>query len=301
MIYPQFPSFKILELSDKEIIESFNKDYAPYSDYNFVSLYSWNTKGEIAYTFLNDNLVVKFSDYETGEPFYSFLGTSSVSKTVEILFELSQIEHLETRLKLIPEENLHEDYESVTTQFLVKEDIDNFDYIYDIEEKASLIGEKYFNRRKAINKFARNYPDHRVIHINLDDSSTISQIYELFDLWTQYRDGQDKEDRKAFERLLAVHKNFNLVTLGVEITGKLKAFFIAEPVHDLHVVAHFATSDLNYTGLDAFLSHEMCVYLSSQKYRFINYEQDLGLPGLRRAKEMWHPEHFLKKYLICKQ
>jgi hypothetical protein len=31
---------------------------------------------------------------------------------------------------------------------------------------------------------------------------------------------------------------------------------------------------------------------------FINYEQDLGIEGLRQAKSRLHPDGFLKKYTI---
>ena len=68
IMIPQFPEFKSLELSDKKDIESFTKRFPPYSDFNFVSMWSWDIKEEIRISQLNGNLVVRFTDYLTGKP-----------------------------------------------------------------------------------------------------------------------------------------------------------------------------------------------------------------------------------------
>ena len=44
---PEFPQFKKLELSDKEEVEKFTSKFPPYSDFNFVSMWSWDIKGEM--------------------------------------------------------------------------------------------------------------------------------------------------------------------------------------------------------------------------------------------------------------
>ena len=78
---PEFPEFKKLELSDKEDVEAFTKKFPPYSDFNFVSMWSWDIKGEMRLSILNGNLVVRFTDYITGDPFYSFLGNNKTNET----------------------------------------------------------------------------------------------------------------------------------------------------------------------------------------------------------------------------
>ena len=55
---PEFPKFKNLELSDKNDIEKFTSKFLPYSDFSFVSMWSWDIKGEMRIAQLNGNLVV---------------------------------------------------------------------------------------------------------------------------------------------------------------------------------------------------------------------------------------------------
>jgi len=44
---PEFPQFKNLELTDKIDVEKFTSKFPPYSDFNFVSMWSWDIKGEM--------------------------------------------------------------------------------------------------------------------------------------------------------------------------------------------------------------------------------------------------------------
>ncbi|MFH1170731.1 MAG: hypothetical protein V1704_04200 [Candidatus Vogelbacteria bacterium] len=47
-------------------------------------MWSWDVNGEMRISELNGNLVVRFNDYLTGEPFYSFLGDNEVNEMAEV-------------------------------------------------------------------------------------------------------------------------------------------------------------------------------------------------------------------------
>ena len=100
---PNFPSFKKLEFGDKKAIEEITKAFEPYSDYNFVSLFVWDSDEEIKLSSLNNNLVVLFIDYVTKEKFYSFIGSNRVEATIDTLLSHAKKENLVPSLKLIPE------------------------------------------------------------------------------------------------------------------------------------------------------------------------------------------------------
>src|SRR3989344_4189442 len=132
---PEFPEFKKLELSDKEDVEAFTKKFPPYSDFNFVSMWSWNIKDEIKISQLNNNFVVCFTDYITGEPFCSFLGDNKVNETAEKLIELSKKEGLEPKLKLVPEEAVNG---SLEKKFEAVLDQDTYDYIFSVSHLSKM-------------------------------------------------------------------------------------------------------------------------------------------------------------------
>ena len=124
---PQFPKFKELQLPDVEDVQRYTAQYAPFSDFNFASLWSWNIDSSVLLSDLNGNLVVRLGDYVTGAVFYSFLGDSRVNDTVEALIDLSSRENLQPRLRLVPEVvagQLDSD------RFSITEDDKHADYIF---------------------------------------------------------------------------------------------------------------------------------------------------------------------------
>src|SRR5206468_385716 len=101
----------------------------------------------------------------------------------------------------------------------------------------------------------------------------------------------------ATDRLLKHAGHFNLHTLGVYIDDVMVAYSIYEIQGD-YAVGHFEKAIKTHPGLYDYLKHATAKKLHEQGVKYINYEQDLGIEGLRKAKLLLHPEAFLKKYTI---
>ena len=54
----------------------------------------------------------------------------------------------------------------------------------------------------------------------------------------------------------------------------------------------------SFSGLGAFLIHENSRLLSEKGVQLFNWEQDMGINGLRIWKESYKPCYFLKKYEV---
>lgn len=297
---PLFPKFKSLELEDRKEIEEITKQYPPYSDYNFVSLWSYDVEKSTRISLLHGNLVVKFFDYFGIESFYSFIGTTKVKETITALLSHAQTSETAKKLVLIPEITITSNLK-IFDNFRIEEDKDNFDYILSINDISKLIGNKYGAKRNFVNRFTKKYTRINTAIFDLKKPELQKQIIKLFLIWEKQSQKTRSETQReliAIQRLLVSADFFNLISLGIFIDGRLVAFSINEIVHDNYGLIHFEKANASYIGVFQYLKKITALNLQKLDCVFINYEQDLGIPGLRKAKESWHPINFLKKYII---
>ena len=297
---PTFPNFKKLELTDKEEVEKITSKFPPYSDFNFVSMWSWNIKGEMQISQLNNNLIVRFTDYLTGEPFYSFLGDNKVNETAEKLLELSKKEGFSDQLKLVPEDSIKG---LDKKKFHILESRDHFDYIFSVSELADLRGVKFKEKRHSATKFLREYPDASFEIRELNDQTVCEHIVSVFHRWgdkkkSDKKTSDAKHEEMAISRLLQTKNNHKLIISCVFLHDVMIGFGIDEilPLH--YAISHFLKTDNTHKGVSDFLNRKLSQYLLAHDIKFWNWEQDLGIEHLRRSKMSHHPVNFFKKYKV---
>ncbi len=297
---PTFPIFKVVDLSDRQAIEGHTHRFPPYSDFNFTSLWSWDTSGERMISELNGNLVVRFTDYSTHEPFLSFLGDQKTEHTARTLIEHSKANGLPPLLKLVPETSIKDMRTSVLE---IKEDRNNFDYIYSVPSLASLRGNTYMSKRGRANKFRREYSESIVETVDLANKGAQESILQVLATWEKGKIGNEKEyeiehERNAIRRLCDTADSHELVVLGIFLERVMTAFSIEELLPDGYSICHFWKGDSARAGIFDFLMQEKAKHLETLGAEYINYEQDLGIPALRTAKSSFRPINFLKKYTV---
>ncbi len=297
---PKYPAFKKLEFKDKKPLEEITQKFPPYSDFNFVSLYSYDTEADALVSSLNGNLVIKFRDYITNEPFYSFIGKNKVTETADELLKKAKDEKIMDRIQLIPEVVVKAD-KNLFRKFKVSEDPDNFDYILDVNSLTSLKGKKFSNKRNLVNRFHKENSNFRVLSLNLSSNQTKEDVLSLFHTWTKVRK-KDKEEvgheLKAIKRLLEVSKDLNLIAIGIYIKEKMAGFAVAETLKDDWAIFHFVKGNVNHKGIFEALYMLKGKELLKNDKKLFNIEQDLGLASLRMSKQQWNPVKYLKKYII---
>jgi hypothetical protein len=296
---PEFPKFKKLELSDREDIEKITHVHAPHSDYNFMSMWAWDVKNHMEVSTLNNNLVVKFTDYITSEPFYSFLGKNKPEETAETLLNHSIENELKPTLNLMP----HDSIENIDKRkFRVEKDHDNFDYIYDLTQISTYKGGKFSDKRTMINSFVRKHGIPQIKILDLKNLSCQSEIIELNHFWLQNKIKEDanfkiKNEFIATKKFLQASFHDTL-GVGIYLENKLIGYSIFNILPGNFAICHFSKADINYDGVYEYLMRECAIILLGYNCVFLNYMQDLGIPGLRRSKTSFRPIEHLKKYIV---
>ena len=83
--------------------------------------------------------------------------------------------------------------------------------------------------------------------------------------------------------------------VGIYVKGVLEAFAIGEIISDTYAVEHFEKANDDYRGLYQLVCSEFCKQLP-ESVVYVNREEDMGLPGLRQAKEALKPEYMEERY-----
>lgn len=292
---PSFPDFTILTLELQQFVSDFTAKYDPYSDFNFTSLFSWgNDEAEVS--LLNGNLVLRMPDYLSGEMSYSILGSKKID---ESLLEL--LSHA-NRLDFVPEITIKSIEDP--SVFTIHEDRDNFDYIYKNSELAELQSKDLKKIRSKVNTFELDHTNSKVktYTISTFSSEIIEEIKNTNKKWedlSKRDDGKLSSERDALYNLLDHSSALNLLLTCVLVDGQLKGFSINEILDENYAICHFekALKD-HHTNVYPYLIREVAKALKSRGIPYVNWEQDLGLDGLRQSKQSYSPHVMFKKYTV---
>ncbi|MFA7422011.1 MAG: phosphatidylglycerol lysyltransferase domain-containing protein [Melioribacteraceae bacterium] len=299
---PKFPNFKKIEINDKKYIDQFVANQKPYSDFNFTSLWVWDTDNERRFSELNNNLVIYFTDYVSGEPFLSFFGSNKVVETAQELIIFAKKNNIQTTLRLIPEEVVSDLKKS--DLFSVVEDQNNFDYIFSTSQLSVFRGVKYKAKRRMVNKFSILYPNVVFKYEKSINFVLRKHIIDLLQKWTVKKESNQKiedldfeNEKKALLKILQM-ENKNLLIFTCFLGDNLIGFEIDEILQHKYAIAHFSKVNTLYSGVNDFLNMKLSQYLNNIGIEFCNWEQDLGIENLRKSKMSYCPVNFFKKYEV---
>lgn len=297
---PSFPEFRGLTPSDKPRVEAFTGYLPPYSDFNFTSLWCWDVAGGVLIAQLNGNLVVRFTDYVTGEAFYSFCGGHSATQTAITLLNHAKDKRISPVLKHLPPESASN---LCLNRFSVCEDRDHFDYILCVDAMNSFQGNRLRGQRNHVNRFRRqNHTTTR--ELDLTAHSIHQQIEDLLDRWVRAKQLSPEEigiEFSALRRFFDYHAVLECLALGVFEGERLIGFSISEVLNGAYAMIHFEKGDKERSGIYPYLMQETARRLAAHGCRYINFQQDLGIEGLRRSKSNYQPRAYLKKYRVTER
>ena len=87
----------------------------------------------------------------------------------------------------------------------------------------------------------------------------------------------------------------------MRIRGDIVAFTIGSRLSDRVIDVHFEKARPEINGAYAVINNEFAMFVM-EKYpeiEYLNREEDMGLEGLRRAKQSYKPAYMVKKYWAC--
>ena len=185
-------------------------------------------------------------------------------------------------------------------KYLVEEQVDSRDYLYNGDAMRSLAGKKLHKKKNRVNAFKREY-EGRYEYRRLC-CSDIHDVWVFLDRWRQQK-GEEVEEHldyevKGIHDILKNCSEFSIHMGGVYIDGQMEAFTIGSynPVEHMAVI-HIEKANPEINGLYQFINQEFLIE-EFPEAEWVNREDDMGLEGLRKAKMTYYPADYARKYLV---
>ena len=289
--------FKEIKLENKKEYEHLLHSNIEHGcEYSFTNLFMWGTQ---QITFM-DNHVLLFSEFDN-HCFYPFpVGHGDKKKILDQIFDDADERGISCCLTGLN----YEDKQTLETlypgKFYFHADRSNFDYVYDINCLADLKGRKLHRKRNHLKHFEKTHPDCVVEPIcdeNLDEVRTfISQWYQL--KLKDAPDGDYHNEQAALEKALTFHKELHMEGLLLREGSQILAFTLGSQMSSDTFDVHFEKARGDIDGAYTTINSAFANYIRTKHphIAYLNREEDMGIPGLRKAKQSYFPHHLIKKY-----
>jgi len=289
--------FKELELEDKPGLDPFfgGRDIQA-SELSFTNLFMWRHLYRPHWRVEGDCLqVVLFPAGE--EPFgLRPLGRGDLAGAVEDLLGAMSAAGLQPRLARVSAGFIQAHLDQERYRLIPQPE--HHDYVYRVKDLIELPGRAYHRKKNLLNRFLRQ---NRFRYWPMDHQC-VEEVLEMQKNWCRLRDcGSDlslqNEDQAIWEALTHFD-SLDFVGGSIIIEDKVEAFTLGEPLSPDTVVIHIEKANPKIPGLYAAINQMFCAQTWAEM-DFVNREQDLGLEGLRTAKQSYHPHHMVEKFVVA--
>ena len=95
-------------------------------------------------------------------------------------------------------------------------------------------------------------------------------------------------------------KNFKILGLTggvILIDGKIEGLTFGEALNSDTVIIHVEKGNADINGIYPVINQDYLLH-NWQEMKFVNREEDMGIPELRKAKESYYPLGLVEKYTV---
>ena len=173
---------------------------------------------------------------------------------------------------------------------------DSFDYIYTVEELTELHGKKLQAKRNHCNRFEQDHPDFTTEVVTPEN---IEKCREMVKKWYEVHEWNEQieQEKTAISRAFDCFEASGMDGLMLFDGGEVIAFSMGARMNAHYYDVCFEKAYSAINGAYAMINREFSRMIA-QKYpevQFLNREDDMGEPGLRKAKESYQPTQLLEK------
>lgn len=279
------------------------------SGYSFTALYMWRDINQFSWQIIGDYLCMAgISHLELDEEqaflFMPLTKTGSyepegLRKTVLEARRIFEEAGQPFSIRLLPIHMIDCLKEAFPGEIRYLDDRPNYDYIYLTQDLIDLKGRDYHPKKNHLNYFLEHYDyEYKPMSSAMADEAMefIRDFNRRKGQLSDYEMGLLLHEEEAMEDVFRNIEAVGYLTGAVYIDGKLQALSIGGPLGRKTVTVHVEKANIEYRGLYQAINNEFCKHQAAH-VKYINREEDMGLPGLRKAKLSYKPVKLLETYI----
>lgn len=260
----------------------------------FGSIFVWGDFYGLKVFKYKDFLLRKFIE-DNKECFMFPAGTGDLFDCINTLLDYSKNNKIDFSFSGLTQNNIELLEEIFPNKFEYFEQPSKEDYIYNTSDLINLKGRKYHSKRNHIAKFSRLYDwsFEQISEENIEDCKKFCEQWFC-------ENSDDKRadiihEKEAIKKALTYYNDLDCIGGIIKVNEKIVALTCGEKINKYIFVIHFEKALKDYKSAYAVINNEFAKhYLSS--FIYVNREEDLGIPGLKKAKLSYHPIALLKRY-----
>lgn len=168
------------------------------------------------------------------------------------------------------------------------------DYLFLSQKIAHYPGRHLSKKRNQVKQFL----EHHRVESRPFSANRSQQALKILESW-QRESGQARQETD-YDELVQAIKSFNQLHLHGKqyfVDGEPSGLVIGERLHGDCYIVHFVKASKQILGLYQYMYQDLALTLEDQ-YKYINLEQDLGIPTIRQAKHSYQPDCLVQKYRV---
>ena len=292
--------FAPITLQDKSLYESYLSGENEYGcEFSFANLYLW---GQQKFAVLHGHIVF-FSQFDRRTVYSYPFGNGDKRKALDAVIADAKARGILcciTGLGVSARRTIEEFYPG---KFRFYSDEDSYDYVYSIDSLADLKGKKYHGKRNHLKRFFEAYPNYTVQPIGADN---INKVRHFSEDWYRIRLSEDPDadlrmERAALGKAIRDYRELGMEGLVLLDGEEVLAFTLASRLSEDTFDVHFEKARSDIQGAYPAINYEFARYVRNKypNIRYLDREEDMGLEGMRKAKQSYHPHHMVEKYWAC--
>ncbi len=301
--------FQTLEIQDKKWVEPILAAEASQSaGYDFATIYLWAPMWRQKAARVGDRLILRYQ--ENDAYFFAYpVGSGPLEPAVQAMRESAAALGLPLRMTGVTAPQREKLEQAFPGMFRYEAIPDSYDYIYEVERLATLSGKKLHGKRNHCNKFEQSFENWSFRPMTPEDAPV---VLALLQQWNE-KEADDPEEagegmslQAEWEAICRALDGFAELEMDGGLLfceGEPVAFTMASKSYQNTMDVHFEKAKPEIPGAYSMINREFARMLR-EKYsdlQYLNREEDLGIEGLRKAKQSYQPAYQVEKFLAIEE